>query len=337
MSHWNDDDLYIIAEIGGNHEGDFEYAKELTHLACQSKAQSIKYQVYTGDTLVSPVESPTRNKHFKKFELSRTQFEELAEMCKSYDKNFSVSVWDPDSVDWIDDLVTFYKVGSGDLNCLPVIEKFIKKRKPIIISTGLSTEEEVVKTVDFIQQADDFYKDPQNLAVLQCNSMYPSPDHDINLNVVTRFQELFPEATIGYSDHSRGSIAAKASVALGAKILEVHFTDSREGKTFRDHIVSLTKDEIDDLYDDGRRIQQMLGDSLKQPTQSETEVDHPVSFRRAVYFKEDLPKGHVVQLEDMCYLRPCHGIESFRWRELVGKTLLVDQPALTRIDIKNLE
>ncbi|MCB0392290.1 MAG: N-acetylneuraminate synthase family protein [Bdellovibrionales bacterium] len=336
MSIWKNKDLFIIAEIGGNHEGNFEYAKKLTHLACSSKAHTIKYQVYTGDTLVSPVESPDRNKHFKKFELSQDQFIELSNICRSYDKDFSVSVWNPDSVDWIDPLVTYYKIGSGDMNCYPVIDKFIAKKKPIVISTGLANEQEVIEVIQYIQNSDDFYKSPDNLAVLQCNSMYPTPDEDINLKTIRKYQELFPEVTVGYSDHSLDTLAAMTSIALGAKIIEVHFTDSREGKTFRDHLVSFTKDEIDQLYTDGLRIQKQLGSPLKQPTKSEIESGHVTSFRRAVYFNKDLPEGHTIQIEDLCFLRPCHGIPAKDWKKLIGKRIKHNTKAFTKISKDNL-
>lgn len=336
MSIWQDKNLFIIAEIGGNHEGDFSYAKKLTHLACASKAHSVKFQVYTGDSLVSQVESPDRNKHFKKFELSRGQFEELAAICREAGKDFSVSVWNPESVDWVDDLVTFYKIGSGDLTCLPIIKKFTQKRKPIILSTGLATENEVEKVVDFIRNADPFYRSAANLAILQCNSMYPTPDEDLNLSTMTRFKELF-DVTVGYSDHSIGSLASKVAIGLGAKIIETHFTDSREGKTFRDHKVSLTKDEIDDLYDEGLRIQKMLGSPKKQPTKSEVETGHTVSFRRAVYFQRAMKKGEVVKEEDLVFLRPCHGISAMETAAVVGKRLKKDHEPLSRIDWQDLD
>lgn len=128
MSIFENKKPFIIAEIGGNHEGNFEYAKKLTILACESKADSIKFQIYTGDTLVSSIENPTRNEHFKKFELSKEQYIELAKICKSYNKDFAVSVWDFESIDWVDEYVSYYKVGSGDFNCTPIIDKFIERK-----------------------------------------------------------------------------------------------------------------------------------------------------------------------------------------------------------------
>ena len=122
----------LIAEIGGNHEGNFQYAKALTQLAIDSGADAIKFQIYTGDTLVSSVESPSRNKHFKKFELTQDQHIELAKMVRDAGRMYSASVWDVDVLDWINPYISFYKIGSGDLTAYPVLKAIAQKRKPIV-------------------------------------------------------------------------------------------------------------------------------------------------------------------------------------------------------------
>ena len=153
MNNWKGkNDVLLIAEIGGNHEGNFEYAKKLTQLAIESNVDFIKYQIYTGDTLVSKLESPKRNSHFKKFELTNQQYIELAKMCHKNNVKFMASVWNLDSISWIDEYMEIYKIGSGDLTAYPVIEQTCKIGKPIILSTGLSTLKEVKDTVDFIKK-----------------------------------------------------------------------------------------------------------------------------------------------------------------------------------------
>ena len=120
---------YLIAEIGGNHEGDFNYAIKLTELACKSGVDAVKFQIYTGDILVSSVESPDRNEHFKKFELTSNQYISLAEICYLSGVTFMASVWDPDAINWIDPYIKIYKIGSGDLTAYPIIKKIALKKE----------------------------------------------------------------------------------------------------------------------------------------------------------------------------------------------------------------
>lgn len=309
----------LIAEIGGNHEGNFDYAVELTKLAIKADVDFIKFQIYSGDTLVSKIESPDRNKHFKKFELTKDQYLFLAKLCKDNNVGFMASVWDPDYLSWIDPHIPIYKIGSGDLTTYPVLKKLALIGKPIILSTGLSTLTEVHDAVKFIQKVDRKYHDPNYLAVLQCTSMYPIPFEDANLGVMDTYKTIF-ELPVGYSDHTIGSKALFVSVVMGAEILEFHFTDSREGKEFRDHKVSLTCKEVLGLISDIREYQDLKGDSLKQPLL--VEGNHVVTFRRAVYPKTNLSKGHIVKEEDLITLRPNHGIDSRDFFKLIGKKLI---------------
>ena len=306
----------LLAEIGGNHEGNFDYAKKLTQLAIESDVDFIKFQLYSGDTLVSRLESPTRNQHFKKFELSRDKYIELAKMCQAAGVGFMASVWDVEYLDWIDEYMPIYKIGSGDLTAYPVLKATVKKRKPIILSTGLSTLEEVVGAVEYIQSLDDLYNDPNYLAVLQCTSMYPIPYEDANLSVMQTIRTV-TGLPVGYSDHTEGSKALEIAVAMGAQILEFHFTDSREGKAFRDHKVSLTRDEVHQLIKDIKNIQALKGHPLKRPLA--IEGDHPSSFRRAVYPIMDIPAGTIIKEEHLTTLRPNHGIDARDYDKLIGK------------------
>lgn len=332
MSNWKGKHgPLLIAEIGGNHEGNFEYAKELTRLAIQSDADFIKFQIYTGDTLVSPVESEQRNKHFKKFELTPGQHLELAKMCSDAGKKYTASVWNPDFVKWIDDYIPVYKIGSGDLTAYPVLKQFAKIGKPLIISTGLSTLEEVLDAVKFIQEQNPIYRDAENLAVLQCTSMYPIGYGDANLNVMNSIREA-TGLTVGYSDHTEGLKALEIAVAMGARILEFHFTDTREGKEFRDHKVSLTRDDVWDLILRIKDIEALKGSSNKQPVPIEIENGHVISFRRAVYPARDLKAGTIIEEKDLVVLRPNHGIDARRFYELPGKKLNRDVKAFEKLE-----
>lgn len=311
----------LIAEIGGNHEGDFEYAKALTELAIGAQVDFVKFQLYSGDTLVSKLENPVRNKHFKKFELSQEQYIELAQMCEAADVGFMASVWDPAYFEWIDPYMPIYKIGSGDMTAYPVLKATAALKKPIILSTGLSTLQEVLEAVRYIQQQDELYKNPDYLSVLQCTSMYPIPASAAHLSVMQSYRYM-TGLPVGYSDHTEGSKALEIAVAMGAEVLEFHFTDSREGKSFRDHKVSLTQAEVLELIEAIKVIYQLKGDALKQPL--EVEGDHVVTFRRSVYPRRDLMAGTAVQAEDLICLRPNTGIDAREFDQLIGKKLLVD-------------
>ena len=142
----------LIAEIGGNHEGDFEYAKKLTNLAIESDVDYIKFQLYFGNTIVNPLEGPEKNKHFKKFQLSKIQYIKLAEMCLDNEVKFLASVWDESIFEWINPYMSIYKIGSGDLTAYNLIKKIVDFRKPIILSTGLSELSEILDTIREVRE-----------------------------------------------------------------------------------------------------------------------------------------------------------------------------------------
>ena len=170
----------LIAEIGGNHEGNFNYAKKMTKLAISSGVDAVKFQLYKGSSLVSPIESIDRFKHFNKFELSKKHHIELAKICKKSGVDYLASVWDLEMLSWIDTYLKYYKIGSGDLTAYPIIENLAKTGKPIILSTGLSHLKEIKSTIKFIQKHNKIYKKKTNLAVLQCTSSYPTSDEEVH-------------------------------------------------------------------------------------------------------------------------------------------------------------
>ena len=321
----------LIAEIGGNHEGNFEYAKKLTQLAIDSGADYVKFQIYTGNSLVSSLESPDRNKHFKKFELSQEQHIELAQMVIGAGLKYTSSVWDIEAMSWIDEFISLYKIGSGDLTAYPVIKKTAETGKPIIISTGISTEAEVLETVNFIQKVNPKYKSKDMLAVLQCTSMYPINSSDAHLSVMQRLKEK-TGLTIGYSDHTEGSKALSYAVAMGAEVLEFHFTDDRSGKEFRDHKVSLTCAEVQKLIEEIRLIKSLKGDSIKKPVDIELSNGHDKSFRRAVYPKVHINAGEMLTEENLTVLRPNHGIDAREYFNLIGKKAKVKLEKHQKLD-----
>jgi N-acetylneuraminate synthase/N,N'-diacetyllegionaminate synthase len=326
----------LIAEIGGNHEGNFEYAKKLTELAISTNVDFIKFQLYMGDTLVSKLENPQRNEHFKKFELTQKQHIYLAQMIHEAGIGYMASVWDEQMMEWIDPYMPIYKIGSGDLTAYPMLKAIAQKRKPIIISTGLSNEKEVLEAIDYIQGLDPIYKDPNFLAVLQCTSMYPINDSDANLSVIKRLKEI-TGLTVGYSDHTIGMQAMLYAYLLDAEIFEFHFTDAREGKEFRDHKVSLTTEEVLVFKDEIKRIQTLKGNNIKKPLPIEKENKHEISFRRAVYPLVDIKKGTVLTKDNLTCLRPNHGIDAREFESLLGRESLVDLKKHQKLEWKFIQ
>jgi len=320
----------MIAEIGGNHEGDFGVAKAMAEQAIGSGADCVKFQIYRGDTLVSPVESPDRHKHFQRFELLPEQHIELAEMCHSAGVQYLSSVWDMDMLDLVDSYMDFYKVGSGDLTAWPILKELTRRGKPLLLSTGLANLDEIVQTVKRLQKFDARYGEPEWLCLLQCTSMYPIPGSDAQLRVMDTLRQA-TGLSVGYSDHTVGSDAIRAAVAMGAKVIEFHFTDTRDGKEFRDHKVSLTAPEVRELMADIEQITSFLGNGVKVPQESELANGHEVSFRRGVYTNRTLNAGETIKESDLTLLRPVHGTDARDYDQVVGAQVVREIPAFQAI------
>jgi sialic acid synthase SpsE/spore coat polysaccharide biosynthesis protein SpsF (cytidylyltransferase family) len=313
----------LIAEIGGNHEGDFSIAKSMVIQAIDSGCDCVKLQLYNADTLVSPVESPDRNSHFKKFELTKAQHIFLAKMCRKSGVIYLASVWSMEMLDWIDPYLDFYKIGSGDMTAWPLLREFALRGKPILLSTGLSSMDEVLQTVKYIQSINSIYSEADMLCIMQCTSMYPIPDSDANLLVMDSFRSTTGVA-VGYSDHTIGMVALRGAAAMGADVLEFHFTDFREGKTFRDHQVSLVAKEVLQLKSDVSQIVTLRGDGIKIPQQSELDNKHEISFRRGVYVNRHINAGELIQFKDLICLRPAHGTDARDTYLLIGAKAMRD-------------
>lgn len=318
----------LVAEIGGNHEGDFGRAMELIERALEVRPDFVKFQIYTGDSLVSPVASPQRHGHFQTFELSPEKHLQLANRCREEGVGYMASVWDPQAFSWVDEVTEIYKVGSGDLTATPVLRQTAALGRPILLSTGLSTEDEVVQAVETLGAVDPSYREPHRLALLQCTSMYPIPPREANLGVMARLASL-SGLPVGYSDHTEGTLALKVAAAMGARVLEFHFTDQRAGKVFRDHKVSLEPHEVAELQDYLDAMVAVQGGGVKRAMPAELESGHVETFRRALYPARDLPRGHLMQEADLVALRPNEGLDAREFDKLVGRRTLRDLKAAT--------
>ena len=325
----------LIAEIGGNHEGDYQRARALTEQAIGVGPDFIKFQIYTGDSLVSPVADPKRHGHFQELELTRDQHLDLACMCRNAGVGYMASVWDMSTLDWVDPVLEMYKVGSGDLAATGILRRVAERRKPIVLSTGLATEREVLDAVDTLAAVDARYRNPEWLALLQCTSAYPIENRDANLAVMSRLHELTGLPT-GYSDHTEGTVALEVAAAVGARVLEFHFTDRRADPSFRDHGVSLLPDEVTRLQQYCDEVVRLAGSSRKQPLEVEQATGQVQSSRRALYPARDLPTGHRIGSEDLIPLRPNQGIDAREIDRVVGRRAVRALSALAPIQWTDL-
>jgi N-acetylneuraminate synthase/N,N'-diacetyllegionaminate synthase len=313
--------VFFIAEIGGNHEGDFDYAKKLLKLAINSGVDAVKFQIYKGNSLVSKRESPDRNQHFKRFELYIDQYIEIANICKENKVLFMASIWDLELLAIMNPYISIHKVGSGDITAFPLLKAMVATGKPIIVSTGLCTMEEVRDVVTYISSLDKNYIEMKKLALLQCTTAYPCPDTDVNLNAMSSIRDQF-QLPVGYSDHTIGLEAVQTAVAMGAEIIEMHFTDTRTEKTFRDHQVSATCDEIKSMMKKFSRIKVFQGSCSKAPTNSELTSGNVKSFRRSIYAKRTIKKGEYISENNITILRPNVGIPATKYDDILGRRVL---------------
>ena len=313
----------MIAEIGANHEGNFRSAKKLVKLAIKAKVDVIKFQLYTGGGVVNKKNFEDRYNHFRKFELNKSQHIYLAKMVKDSGIKYSASVWDLKMIDWIDRYMDFYKIGSGDLTAYPVLDEIAKRRKPILLSTGLSNLLEIKKTISYLKKTDKFYQNKNNLALLQCTSSYPCDERELNLNTIN-FLKKKTGLSVGFSDHSEGQLAILAAYFLGSEIMEFHFTDSRSGRKFRDHKVSLTYKEVLILNEQIKRANIMRGDKIKKITKSEKLSKNLISFRRGIFPARDIKAGETIKKNDLICLRPNVGLDARDIKKILNKKISKD-------------
>jgi sialic acid synthase SpsE len=275
----------------------------------------IKLQTYFADTLVEKTIAPDRWAHFKKFELSIDQHIELAELVTNQGKNYLTSIWDIDSYIHLEKYLTHVKIGSGDAVAYSFLEQAALIGKPIILSTGLCTFNEVSSSIAIIREINPVYKAPEFLYVLQCTSMYPIPMTEANLNVMSKYRNF--NCRVGYSDHTLGKFALEVAALRGAEMLEFHFTDDKENMSFRDHQVSLVSEDIEELNTFFDSVYEICGSNEKKPTQSEHDNDHIQTFRRGTYLQRNLSSGSVISKDDLIEKRPLNN--GLSYSELIGK------------------
>jgi N,N'-diacetyllegionaminate synthase len=315
----------IIAEAGVNHNGSIESAKKLIDVAKETGADYVKFQTFKAERLVT--QSADKAKYqknitdknesqfdmIKKLELDRAAHEELIEYCKSKDIRFLSTAFDHDSIDMLTELdIPLFKIPSGEITNLPYLRHIGRMGKPIIMSTGMSTLEEVCSALNILMEA-GAKKD--KITILHCNTEYPTPMEDVNLKaMLTIGDEL--GINIGYSDHTLGIEVPIAAVALGATVIEKHFTLDRN-LPGPDHAASLEPDELKAMVTTIRNIEKAMGDGVKKPSPSETK-NKPIA-RKSIVAKKIIKKGEFFSEDNLAVKRPGIGISPMEWDNVMGK------------------
>ena len=324
---------YCIAEIGGNHEGDFDKALELINLALCTPVDAIKFQTYFANTLVDRSTDPKRWQHFRRFEFTLEQHELIAKKIISSGKDYITSIWDSNAYNVLSPYIKYVKIGSGDMDSYSFLKLAARFQKPIILSTGLSTLSEVKRSVKLIRDFNPLYNERRMIYVLQCTTMYPIEFEEANLDVMTNYRTLGTK--VGYSDHTIGSSALKLAAVLGADMLEFHFSDNNKNTSFRDHLVSLEKDHVNELYAYFDEVSKLRGSALKEPTKSEIDTGHIKSFRRGTYAVRDLDVNEYITDQDICEKRPVNS--GLKFENLLGKKIVKSVSKGSPIYLRNIE
>lgn len=316
-NHETDESVFIIAEIGNNHEGNVEVAKRMISAAAKARVNAVKFQTLRPEGLVQSKEK-ARVEILKRFELSYQQFENLAKTAADEGLMFLSTPFDLEACNFLNDLVPVFKVASGDNTFYPLLERIASFGKPVILSTGLAELNEIEKAKALFERI--WERDNRNteLALLHCVTSYPTPASEANLRVIQLLQEKFG-GCVGYSDHTLGITAAISSVALGARIIEKHFTLDKNYSAFRDHQLSADPLEMAELVKGVRELELLLGSGEKSVR--DLESTNMIGSRRSISVNKDLPKGHVLRWEDLCWLRPGNGIQPGSEDLVVGKKI----------------
>lgn len=339
------DKVIIIAEAGVNHNGDIQLAKKLIDKAVDAGVDYVKFQTFKADRLVSreAKKASYQNKNIndgddsqynmlKKLELSHENHLELMSYCSERNIKFFSTAFDVEGVNYLNDLgLTFFKIPSGEITNYPFLKAVALCGKPVVMSTGMSSEIEIRKALDILIK---FGLKKGSISILHCNTEYPTPMKDVNLKAMLAIQQHF-EVKVGYSDHTLGIEVPIAAVALGAKIIEKHFTLDRT-LSGPDHRASLEPNELKEMVNAIRNIELALsGDGEKKP--SESEIKNIALARKSIHLSKDLSKGHIITDEDIISLRPGDGISPMEWENVIGKRLIANKKEFDKLLFSDIQ
>lgn len=329
---------FIIAEIGVNHNGSVELAKKMIKSASECGVDAVKFQTFKSEELVTNnaktadyqeknTNAKSQLEMLKKLELTFDDFKQLKVFAEKNNVMFISSPFDINSVDLLEKLdVPLYKLGSGELTNFELIDYVQKTAKPIILSTGMATLDEIKETYDFIENKD-------NLIILHCITGYPTEFSEANLNFIKTLKSEF-EVPIGFSDHSPGIELPIAAVALGACVVEKHFTLDKD-MDGPDHKASLNPAEFKSMVDAIRNVEVAMGDGVRKFSDNELEIKKVA--RKSIILNQDVPEGTIITRDMLSIKRPGTGIPPKFINEIVGKTVVNDLKSQTIIKWENLK
>lgn len=324
---------FIVAEIGNNHEGDFELAKELISAAKESGANAVKFQTIIPEGLVS-IQEVKRIDQLKKFAFTRDQFKELSEFADSKKITFLSTAFCEESFKWIEDLVPAYKVSSGDNNFYQLLRIISRKGKPIFLSTGLADVRQIKLSLAIIEDESKRFNITPQIVLLHCVSAYPTQINQANLLAIQKLKEQF-NINVGYSDHTIGIDAALIAYVLGANLIEKHFTISKTHSEFRDHQLSADPNDLKNLVKKIREAELYLGVGEKKLQTDEIKISN--SLRRSITASRDIEKGKILVFEDLDWVRPGDGIQPGEEHLLLGKRVIKRIKKGTQINTEALD
>lgn len=332
---------FIIAEAGVNHNGDLNMALQLVDAAAKAGVDAVKFQTFRAEKVIAdgaPLAAYQRNgasfessqlEMVRKLELSFEAFRKVNTRCAERGILFLSTPFDNESTDFLHDLqIPAFKIGSGDLTHHDHLRYIAGKRRPIILSTGMATMEEVDSAISVIRGAG-----VEEIALLHCVSSYPAPPEDCHLRVITALANRFSVPS-GWSDHTLGLHISLAAIALGANVLEKHFTLDRS-LPGPDHAASLQPDELVALVMQARQVESALGFGDKAMRSSEADTARVA--RRSLHSARDLSSGHRLTVGDITAMRPGTGIPADRIQEILGRTLRKSIPVGTMLDLRDIE
>lgn len=321
----DDTDCYVIAEIGHNHQGDIEKAKQLFRQAKECGADAVKLQkrhnksLYTKKLYESSYDNEnsygdTYGEHREFLEFNKEQYLELQEYAREIDITMFSTAFDFQSADFLADInIPAFKIASGDLKNVPLLKYVAAFQKPMIVSTGGASIEDVQRAYDAIMPINT------QLCLLQCTAAYPVAHEELNLRVITAFRERFPNIVIGLSDHDNGIAMAVAAFVLGARVIEKHFTINRAWKG-TDHAFSLEPTGLRKLVRDLKRVPLALGDGVKR--QYDTERKPLIKMGKKLVAARSLPAGHILSPQDIAIKSPGDGVPPYELDKVVGHSLM---------------
>ncbi len=324
------DNTIIIAEAGVNHNGDINLGKNLIDVAVEAKADYVKFQTFNADALVSvnaekaeyqKIQTDNNESHhemLKNLQLSREDHLELIRYCNIKKIKFLSTPFDIDSINFLSQFdLDYFKIPSGEINNYPYLKHIATFNKPIILSTGMSSLNDIEDAVGILIQNG---VDKSSLSILHCNTEYPTPFNDVNLLAMLTIRDRF-EVNVGYSDHTKGFEVSIAAVALGASIIEKHFTLDNK-LPGPDHAASLEPAELKIMVKKIRNIEKSLGNGVKKPSLSEQKN---ISIaRKSIIAKMEIKKGEVFSDKNITTKRPGQGLSPMKWNDVIGKVSRYD-------------